>query len=105
MTDPNKAAVTESNADFLVRMKHEALENDVEDEPDFARLIALAEERVMIEEHKLHIDPPDWTINPGWITWRVFHYAGGNRSHDEYKDLSTALRSVVAKIGGDREQV
>ena len=95
MTDPNKAAVTESNAEFIARMKRTGPENRL----DVPRLISLAEERVMIEEHKLHIDPPDWTINPGWITWRVFHYAGGNRSHDEYKDLSTAIRAVVANIG------
>jgi len=97
--------MSKSNAEFIARMRFLLMRNLPLTVEELERLIALAEERVMIEEHKLHIDPPDWTINPGWITWRVFHYAGGNRSHDEYKDLSTALRSVVAKIGGDREQV
>ena len=103
MTDPNKAAVTESNAEFIARMKEitTLYENPQQLPPGaFMRLIALAEERVMIEEHSLSIiryeaaHPFDagrslvWDVSPN-----------GDEPVSLGADLSTALRSVVAKIG------
>jgi len=96
MTDPHKAAVTKSNAQFIARMK--ALEKSklptISGE-DHRHLIALAEERMMIEEHELAIFPPRRTQEPEW--WVEWH---GRRQ--EQTDLSTAIRSVVEKMGGKK---
>ncbi len=85
MTDPNKAAVTESNAQFLARMKGAFAIGEI----DSNRLIALAEERVMIEEHKLDV----------LANKRDFIVTGATEKQFAQNDLSTAIRSVVAKIG------
>jgi len=91
MTDPNKAAVTESNAEFIAEMKTFYGPQFVHVE-DFKRLLALAEERVMIEEQQISVIPPRRTDDEVWcVEWH-----GRQR---ENKDLSTAIRSVVAKIG------
>jgi len=89
MTDPNKAAVTESNAEFVARMSRQ--KSMIVTPLDFNRLIALAEERVMIEEYSLTVSRFDidgeWEVMPQ------------DASGEAREDLSTALRSVVAKVG------
>lgn len=85
--------MTESNAEFIARMKEitTLYENPQQLPPGaFMRLIALAEERVMIEEHRMGVHPfhGKWDIS-------TFYEDQAAQS----TDLSTALRSVVAKIG------
>ena len=95
MTDPNKAAVTESNSEFIKVIKAASL-SDRKTGPntlrydEIDRLIALAEERVMIEEHRLTV------IDNGGVDWEVIPLGKFGKLS---QDLSTALRAVVAKIG------
>lgn len=92
MTDPNKAAVTESNVEFIARVKEitTLYENPQQLPPGaFMRLLALAEERVMIEERRLAVATwrNEWLCSlPGKFT-------------EASQDLSTAIRAVAAKIG------
>lgn len=96
MTDPNKAAVTESNAEFIERMKEDVDFRPYQ--PDLDRLIALAEERVMIEEHQITTIRHQ-TEYENW--WEARVEANGTVLHyGDATSLSTAIRSVVAKIGG-----
>lgn len=95
MTDPHKAAVTESNAEFIafVKSRQESAFKGLFSPSELDRLIALADERVMIEEHKLNIGQ----LSAGT---KVFSRFGNTRFVEaDGPDLSTALRSVVAKIG------
>lgn len=82
--------MSESNAERVQRLRWQHDESVDWEYKDRAWLIALAEERVMVEEHRLYIDPnfsmPD--------IWQVAHetaYADG-------ADLSTAIRAVADKI-------
>lgn len=100
MTDPNKAAVTESNAQFVARMP--ALPADIRPVErvsmpgeDYIRLRSLAEERVMIEEHRLSIHAPYSNTLQGWLVASTKL----PRTEYEHASFSTAIRSVVAKIG------
>lgn len=99
MTDPNKAAVAESNAQLIARMPTFQNVSIHPDErvaltiSDFMRLRALAEERVMIEEHGICVYSKE--INDADEDWMVA--TDGFQAFST--DLSTALRSVVAKIG------
>ena len=102
MTDPNKAAVTESNAQFLARMKRTAT-RDRQTGPntlrydEIDRLIALAEERVMIEEHQITTIRHQ-TEYENW--WEARVEANGTVLHyGDATSLSAAIRAVVAKIG------
>lgn len=84
--------MTESNAQFIARMKRP--ENDqaawvAVDKPDLHRMIALAEERVMIEEHRLDV----------LANKRDFIVTGATEKQFAQNDLSTAIRAVAAKIG------
>ena len=82
--------MSESNAERVQRLRWQHDESVDWEYKDRAWLIALAEERVMVEEHRLYIDPnfsmPD--------IWQVAHetaYADG-------ADLSTAIRAVADMI-------
>lgn len=83
--------MTESNAQFIARMSRQ--ESMIVAPLDFNRLIALAEERVMIEEHRIMVmrDRDDET----WLAWA----SKKSMTDVQNEDFSTAIRSVVAKIG------
>jgi len=93
MTDPNKAAVTESNTQFLARMK--ATPSDKWSQRDTERILNWAEERVMIEEHRLSIHAPYSETTQGWLVVSTKM----DKLEVEHPSFSTALRSVAAKIG------
>ena len=84
--------MSESNSEFLARMKQDGiwLENTAEPD-DLDRLIELAEDRVMIGEHQMDLLSP----YAGWSNWQV---SALDNITVEDTDLSTAIRAVDAKI-------
>jgi len=89
--------MSESNAEFIARMRFLLMRNLPLTVEEFERLIALADERVMIEENRLE---PRW--NREYEAWYVS--MAYTVDPDEWsEDLSTAIRSVVEKIGGSNE--
>lgn len=91
----NPKDLAESNAEFIARMNPTGIRHPgtvTLTGPDYDRLIALAKERVMIEEHRLAIN---YQYNKNgeqfWVESEESEYISA--------DISTAIRAVVAKIG------
>lgn len=94
MTDPNKAAVTESNAEFLNTIARADPEKVGGGHititlKQYAHLRKLAEERVMIEEHRMGVH----RFHGKWEISTVYEDQAAQST-----DLSTALRNVVQRI-------
>ena len=95
-------SMSESNSEFLARMNAlvasaaSPLAGPSRDNMwtlwlELPRLIALAEERVMIGEHQMDLLSP----YAGWSNWQV---SALDNITVEDTDLSTAIRAVVTKI-------
>jgi hypothetical protein len=96
--------MSESNSEFLARMTAlvdsaaSPLSGPSRDNMwtlwlELPRLIALAEERVMVEEHRLSIHAPYSTLH-GWLVVP----STVENMEIEHPNFSTAIRAVVAKI-------
>lgn len=82
MSEPNKTALDRVMSCFLCAKQPS--------DDDMRIVIALAEERVMVEEHRLRV-----TSGLGNIGWYVELDSSRQAAG---QNLSTAIRSVVAKI-------
>lgn len=85
--------MTESNTEFIkaITFPDDSCSTITLDARDYRRLLALAEERVMIEEHKIAIGRTETQ----WECYEI--HAETESSYDT--DLSTAIHAVVTKIG------
>ena len=101
-------SMSESNSEFLARMNAlvasaaSPLAGPSRDNMwtlwlELPRLIALAEERVMIGEHQMDLLSP----YAGWSNWQV---SALDNITVEDTDLSTAIRAVVTKIKEGKSQ-
>lgn len=99
---------TESSPAFIERMKEElntALATGVPFQPSLTnahRLITLAEERVMVEEHRLDIQAQCEFKPPYADRWAIWYHGGKLANyfatHALEPTLSDAIRNCVAKI-------